>query len=91
MNYIDYILQSLYIFSVCFFIGVVVDNYFSDLSKTVSKTTKIFYAIIQLLVIITISYLLHEYQFKYIENYTPRVLFSSFLLSLQSNIITTFR
>jgi hypothetical protein len=90
MIYNNYILQSLYVFSLSFVVGVVIDNTFIKLVKQYEKYS-IILSLIQLVTIISVSYILHEYHFNYSEMYTPRVLFSSFLLSLQTNMITNFR
>lgn len=90
MTYHNYILQSLHIFILSFIIGVAIDNSFAKLLG-IYKDKKIVLAILQLFVIITVSYILHKYHFQYTETYTPSVLFSSFLLSLQTTMITSFR
>lgn len=90
MIYSNYILQSLYVFSLSFIIGVFIDNIFIKLTLKNEKY-KFLLSVIQLITIVSTSYMLHEYRFNYSETYTPRVLFSSFLLSLQTNMITNFR
>lgn len=81
MIYSNYILQSLYVFSLSFIIGVFIDNIFIKLTLKNEKY-KFLLSVIQLITIVSTSYMLHEYHFNYSETYTPRVLFSSFLLSL---------
>lgn len=90
MNYHNYILQSLHVFVLSFIIGVTIDNTFAKLVNTY-KDNILLLAIIQLFVIITVSYILNTYHFYYIETYTPHILFSSFLLSLQTTMISIFR
>lgn len=90
MIYSNYILQSLYVFSLSFIVGVIIDNAFTKLTKDYNQYAFIL-SCLQLVTIISVSYILHEYHFNYSETYTPRVLFSSFLLSLQTNMITNFR
>lgn len=90
MIYQNYIIQSLYVFLLSFTLGVLIDNTFEkNVQMYPDKTLPL--AFLQLFTVITISYILHEYHFRYTETYTPHVLFSSFLLSLQSTMIKNFR
>lgn len=96
MNYIDYILKSLTVFTISFFIGNIINVQFIKYQKSIPNITnrkKFIIAFIQLLLIISITYFLHIIKFfhHFFEDYTPNVLFSTFLLSLQSNMINNFK
>jgi hypothetical protein len=90
MIYQNYILQSLHVFTLSFVLGVVIDNTFKKILQTYPDKS-LYLAFLQLFTVISVSYILHEYHFRYSETYTPHVLFSSFLLSLQTTMIQNFR
>lgn len=93
MKYSEYIFKSLLIFSLSFIIGTFIDNYFIIYQKKFKNPNKLLFGFIQLIIIITITYSLNYIKFleEFFEQYTPNVLFSTFLLSLQSNMISNFR
>lgn len=93
MNYQEYLVKSTRVFILCFFIGIYINNLFSKIQNQNSQLHPLILASAQLFAIITITYILHSYNFfhTYFEVYTPHVLFSSFLLSLQTNMISNFK
>lgn len=93
MHYTDYTLKSLQVFILCFILGTFIDNQFHKYQESNPNSNRTLLAFIQLVTIITITYILHTVQFlqQFFEEYTPNVLFSSFLLSLQSNMIDNFK
>jgi len=93
MNYQEYLFKSTQVFVVCFLIGVYINNFFEKVQKQNQNLHPIILGFTQLLAVITITYILHSYNFfhTYFEIYTPHVLFSSFLLSLQTNMISNFK
>jgi len=98
MEYSRYLLKSLQVFVICFFIGTFIDSQFHKLQKSLSLSknntvNEILFGFSQLITIITITYMLHVNKFfhLYFEEYSPNVLFSTFLLSLQSNMIRNFK
>jgi hypothetical protein len=93
MQYTTYLLKSIQIFIICFFIGVFIDKQFHILQKSYTKVNQIIFGFAQLITIITITYILHKYKIfhSFFEEYSPNVLFSTFLLSLQSNMIYNFK
>lgn len=93
MNYQEYLIKSTRVFILCFFIGIYTNNFFIKIQNQNSQLHPLILASAQLLAIITITYILHSYNFfhTYFEVYTPHVLFSSFLLSLQTNMISNFK
>lgn len=93
MKYIDYTLKSLQVFILCFILGTFIDKQFHKYQESLNNPNYIIIGFIQLVTIISITYILHSVQFlqQFFEEYTPNVLFSSFLLSLQSNMIDNFK
>jgi hypothetical protein len=93
MNYQEYLIKSTRVFILCFFIGIYINNLFSKIQNQNSQLHPLILAFIQLLTIITITYILNYYNIfhTYFEEYAPNVLFSSFLLSLQTNMISNFK
>jgi hypothetical protein len=74
-------------------LGTFIDTQFHKYQTTFKNSNKLLIGLTQLIVIISVTYLLHSIQFlqQFFEEYTPNVLFSSFLLSLQSNMISNFK
>lgn len=93
MYYIDYTLKSLQVFILCFILGTFIDTQFRKYQESTKEPNPILIGFIQLVTIISITYVLQTVQFlqQFFEEYTPNVLFSSFLLSLQSNMIDNFK
>lgn len=96
MHYTEYTFKSLQVFILCFILGTFIDNLFhkyQESLKNVSSIEKLLIGLIQLITIITVTYVLHTIKFlhNFFEEYTPNVLFSTFLLSLQSNMISNFK
>jgi hypothetical protein len=80
---------------VCFVLGTMVNIQFEKYQSklgSIDKTTRIKIALMQLVVVITLTYTLQHFNlFHYfLETYNPSTLFSSFLLSLQTNMIKNF-
>jgi hypothetical protein len=95
MLYKDYVIHSLVIFFVCFVLGTFVNREFKKYQlslRDVNNTTRFKLAVLQLLVVITLTYILQYFRlFHYFfETYNPSVLFSTFLLSLQNNMLNNF-
>jgi hypothetical protein len=91
--YTTYTLKSIIIFTLCFVLGVIIDNQFSKIQSKYPKANRLMLAILQLLTIITVTFMLGRLKFYHIflEIYNPNILFSSFLFSLQSNMINNFK
>jgi uncharacterized membrane protein YoaK (UPF0700 family) len=89
MDYIKYTSDSVYVFIVSFIFGTVVNRIFSKFQRMFVNPSALVFGIAQLITIVTIAYLFHKH--NQIEPYTPHVLFSSFLMSLQTNMIDNFR
>lgn len=96
MKYIEYTLKSLNVFILCFLLGTFIDNLFhkyQESLKNISSLQKLLIGLFQLVTIITVTYTLNTIKFfhNFFEEYSPNVLFSTFLLSLQSNMISNFK
>ena len=93
MNYFEYLIKSLQVFILCFILGSIINNLFVKIQNYFNIPVSIILGLLQLITIISITYLLHSVQFleQFFEEYTPNVLFSSFLLSLQSNMLNNFK
>jgi hypothetical protein len=93
MHLNTYILHSLKIFFLAFIIGKSIDNIFIAIQKKYDGNN-ILLGLLQLLTVITTSYYLHiltTHQFSAdMQIYAPNVLFSSFIFSLQSNMLKNF-
>jgi hypothetical protein len=93
MRYPDYVIKSLEVFTLSFILGTFINNEFSKYQKTFKNPNRMIFGFSQLIVIISITYMLHSVQYlqQFFEQYMPNVLFSSFLLSLQTNMIDNFK
>ena len=93
MSYINYIHKSLQIFLLCFIIGSYVNNVFIIIQKRNPQINTFVIAVLQLITIISITYLLRKEKIfhSFFEEYSPNVLFSTFLVSLQTNMINNFK
>lgn len=93
MDYLEYLIKSLQVFILCFILGSLINNLFVKIQNYFNIPVSIILGLLQLITIISITYLLHSVQFleQFFEEYTPNVLFSSFLLSLQSNMLNNFK
>ena len=92
-NFNTYFTYSIKIFLVAFIIGKSIDNIFIIIQNKTStyKINNIFYGILQLIFVIFVSYYLHIFtnnQFsEELEIYSPSILFSSFIFTLQTNMM----
>jgi hypothetical protein len=93
MKYSSYLLKSLQVFIISFFIGTFIDKQFHRLQKSYTQINKLIFGFAQIITVITVTYILHTYKIfnSFFEEYSPNVLFSTFLLSLQSNMIYNFK
>ena len=93
ISYLNYTLKSIVIFTLCFSLGIIIDAEFKKIQLKYPNSSPLFLAIMQLLTIISVTFLLHKMKFYYIflETYNPNILFSSFLFSLQSTMVKNFK
>ena len=93
MDYTQYITNSLKVFIVCFIIGIIIDKIFYNIKMHFTNIHPLVLAFLQLFTIINITYLLHHYKLfsQYFETYSPHIIFSTFLFSLQSTMIDNFK
>lgn len=95
MNLDNYIINSFLIFVFSFVLGIYINRFFEFLHEKykVDKNLELLLAFAQLFVIILITYYLHLYKIFNLtfEYYNPHILFSSFLFSLQTNMINIFK
>lgn len=96
MLYSEYLIHSLLIFTVCFLLGTMVNTQFEKYQLklgSIDKITRAKIGLLQLIVIITLTYILQSLKLfhYYFETYNPSALFSTFLLSLQINMIKNFQ
>lgn len=89
MNYFTYMRTSLYVFAVAFVVGTIINKMFIRIQSELEAPNLVVIALTQLFCIITIAYMLSNYD--PIEPYAPKFMFSSFLLSLQTNMISNFK
>jgi hypothetical protein len=96
MRYTEYVVKSMYVFFFCFILGIYIDKKFYEYQnsiRNINKIQKVFLGLSQLFIIISITYVLHTIKFfhEFFEEYTPNFLFSTFLFSLQTNMIRNFK
>lgn len=93
ISYTKYTLKSIIIFTLCFSLGIIIDTEFSKIQAKNPEINPFFLAVIQLLTIISVTFILHKMKFYHIffETYNPNILFSSFLFSLQSTMVKNFK
>jgi hypothetical protein len=93
MDYFEYLSKSLQVFILCFILGSLINNLFVKIQGYFNIPVYTLFGFLQLITIISITYLLHNIQFleHFFEEYTPNVIFSSFLLSLQTNMLNNFK
>jgi len=91
--YSRYILESIQIFSLSFLIGSVLNAVFKKLGERLpnDNVSVFIQSVLHLLAILNVSYILTIYHLKLHESYYPTVLLSSFLFSLQTNMIQGFQ
>ena len=93
MFYFEYLYKSLQVFILCFILGSLINNLFIKIQDYFNIPMHIIFGFLQLITIISVTYILHNVQFleHFFEEYTPNVIFSSFLLSLQTNMLNNFK
>jgi hypothetical protein len=95
MKYSTYLSKSLQVFIICFIIGTFIDTQFHKLQKKYTEANEFafIFGFAQLITVINVTYFLYVNKFfhLYFEEYSPNALFSTFLLSLQSNMINNFK
>lgn len=92
-EYTTYTVKGIVIFTLCFVLGIIIDTQFNKLQSKYPRANKLMLGILQLLTVISVTFILHELKFYHIflETYNPNILFSSFLFSLQSTMINNFK
>jgi hypothetical protein len=92
MKYAEYVIESLKVFVFCFILGITIDKQFKFIQDNYN-VNKVTLAICQLLTIITVTYIIYKYKIfrLFFESYSPHILFSSFLFSLQNTMIDNFK
>lgn len=92
MNLYKYTISSLQIFIVSFIIGNFINKVFKKL-QVKYNILPVIAAFAQLFTIIYITYFIFRYQiyFNLFEQFSPHFIFSSFLFSLQTNMINNFK
>ena len=98
MNIGKYIINSLLVFTFSFVFGIYINKFFEYLHDQY-KTYDLYgyldllLAILQLIFVIIFTYILHEYKLFSLtfEYYNPHIIFSTFIFSLQTKMITTFK
>lgn len=90
--YISYLKKSLQIFISSFVLGYLINTQFVNLQKRYPNNNPFIMGTAQLLTVITLTYILQLKVFvNFFEEYKPNILFSTFLLTLQTNMIDNFQ
>lgn len=94
LSFTKYVLESMYIFSVLFVVGKMIDTGFKKWQMNNAYHRSFLTGLLQLLACIVCSYVIHMHTSNKFSDEmqitTPTVLFSSFLISLQSNMYKNF-
>lgn len=92
MHLYKYTISSLQIFLISFIIGNIINKYFEKLQYKYN-IQPLFIAVLQLFSVIFITFYIFKYNayYNFFEDYSPHFIFSSFLFSLQTNMIKTFK
>lgn len=92
LNYTTYLSHTLIVFISCLFLGIYINQIFYKYQRSLEKPNIILLSFLQLFTIISMSYFIytHNSLHPYFESYSPSLLLSTFLFSLQSNMITNF-
>jgi uncharacterized membrane protein YoaK (UPF0700 family) len=89
MDYIQYTRISLYIFALTLIVGTFINKVFIKIQNHFPNVDAFMISVAQLFCIITVAYIFESIHDT--EPYAPHVLFSSFLVSLQTNMLDNFR
>jgi hypothetical protein len=92
MHLYKYTVSSLQIFLISFIVGNLINKTFEKLQSKYN-IQPLFIAVLQLFSIIFITFYIFKYNvfYNFFEDYSPHFIFSSFLFSLQTNMIKTFK
>ena len=92
MHLYKYTVSSLQIFLISFIVGNLINKSFEKLQSKYN-IQPLFIAVLQLFSIIFITFYIFKYNvfYNFFEDYSPHFIFSSFLFSLQTNMIKTFK
>lgn len=87
----NFFIYSFYIFFITFFLGSFLNNFMEKQQKKY-KLNPFISGCIHLLTILLLMYLFHKFHLLYLEKfYSPHIIFSTFLFSLQTNMIVNFK
>ncbi len=92
MKYTTYVWHSLQIFIVCSLLGLYINHQFRLYQQRLTNPNYLLIGFAQLITIVTVTYFLQTLRFfhSFFEEYSPNVLFSTFLFALQTNMIQNF-
>lgn len=92
LKYTNYLYKTLQIFISCLLLGSLVNQSFHRYQKSLKNPNVLLISFLQLITIISLSYLIYvsDYFNSYFESYSPNLILSTFLFSLQSNIFNNF-
>lgn len=92
MDYKHYVFSSLLIFSNTFIFGFYINKFFENIQKQNSNINPFFLGLVHLFFIINFSFILHKFHFDpNLETYSSKVLFSTFLIGLQTQMISNLK
>lgn len=91
-NYKKYLEKSIYIFVFFFVFGIYTNHLFVIIQKKY-ETSPLLTGFLQLITIVSVIYYFHKFRVlhDFFTDYSPNVLFSTFIISLQTNMIKNFK
>lgn len=92
LKYTNYLYKTLQIFISCLLLGSLVNHSFHKYQKSLKNPNLLLISFLQLITIISLSYFIYTntYFHPFFESYSPSLLLSTFLFSLQTNIFNNF-
>jgi hypothetical protein len=92
MDYKTYMVTSLLIFSNTFIFGFYINKFFENIQKQNPNINPFILGLIHLFFIINFTFISHKFHFDpNLETYSARLLYSTFLISLQPSMISNLK
>ncbi len=92
MDYKTYMVTSLLIFSNTFIFGFYINKFFEYFQKQNPTVNPFILGLIHLFFIINFTFISHKFHFDpNLETYSAKLIYSTFLISLQSSMISNLK
>lgn len=90
MDALEFFYSSISIFIITFFFGVLLDDQSKKIQEKYNLTPPVA-AILQLFVFLSFVYFIQQYNLLHLEVFLPHSIFSTFMFTLQTNMIQNFK